>query len=737
VAYAGKLTCVVDPNGTQYVFLYDPIGRLTDIGAGGVSSSTCKRFRFDTSTGVLGSIPTGITITNPFGRLVEAETDDCTFPVTVAHQITDEWFSYDAAGHMTDMWEKTPHSTQYYHSVATFYEDGQVASLQLASPSLYTVSFGLDGEGRLSTSTDTTHSKTMATGATFFPAANPETLNWGTDKDEYTIDAIKRISNYKFVVGAANLNGALTWNDNDTLKTLTTTDGFNAGGSLTCNSGYDDKKRITSFDCGAGNWGQTFTYDPYDNLTKTQMASHAGTSWNPTYSATTNHYNCGVACIYDSNGNVKGDGVAVYGWNEFSKLAWTAASGTPTCGTSGRCITYDAFGRILETSTGSTWVERWYTQLGETANMSGTTINFAYWPAPLGSTSLVTGNGTSYFFEHKDWVGSVRVASSNGHTVTIDRAFTPYGEVSAQFGTGVAAKYYNFAGLTANFDQGVMYDSPNRELSIVGRWLSPDPANQGWNQYAYPTNPNSFNDPSGLCETKGDSCFFGGGNEGNDWGGGFWGDGFWGNDPCVVGDNDMCDSFPGDRGRDRRGRGKGIFSGQDFPFGESLASQLASLLGNIFPCQTDFGAPCDPQSEFISTGQPANPSLQAWMQPVFNLFDLAYPDLGPPRLARSRKKIDCAEKPCLTNADKGVVRAVTGFWDALQTCAQFLPVIMNGGANVAPESADLFPEATDGGTQNTQKPIEYNPGGHGWGTAVGNAMAQVGGWSGCTGGAAR
>jgi hypothetical protein len=62
---------------------------------------------------------------------------------------------------------------------------------------------------------------------------------------------------------------------------------------------------------------------------------------------------------------------------------------------------------------------------------------------------------------------------------------------------------------------------------------------------------------------------------------------------------------------------------------------------------------------------------------------------------------------------------------------------MNGGANVAPESADLFPEATDGGTQNTQKPIEYNPGGHGWGTAVGNAMAQVGGWSGCTGGAAR
>ena len=34
--------------------------------------------------------------------------------------ITDEWFSYDKDGHVTDMWEKTPHSGTYYHSFATF-----------------------------------------------------------------------------------------------------------------------------------------------------------------------------------------------------------------------------------------------------------------------------------------------------------------------------------------------------------------------------------------------------------------------------------------------------------------------------------------------------------------------------------------------------------------------------------------------------------------------------------------
>lgn len=43
-----------------------------------------------------------------------------------------------------------------------------------------------------------------------------------------------------------------------------------------------------------------------------------------------------------------------------------------------------------------------------------------------------------------------------------------------------------------------MYDTPNRELSVVGRWLSPDPAGTGWNQYSYPTNPNSATDPTGL-----------------------------------------------------------------------------------------------------------------------------------------------------------------------------------------------------------------------------------------------
>jgi RHS repeat-associated protein len=56
-----------------------------------------------------------------------------------------------------------------------------------------------------------------------------------------------------------------------------------------------------------------------------------------------------------------------------------------------------------------------------------------------------------------------------------------------------------FTGDTQDVIAG-MYDTPSRELqgSQQARFLSPDPAGAGWNQYAYPTNPNSLSDPLGL-----------------------------------------------------------------------------------------------------------------------------------------------------------------------------------------------------------------------------------------------
>jgi hypothetical protein len=93
------------------------------------------------------------------------------------------------------MWELTPHSEQYYQSTANFFANGTVNTLQLVSPSLYTVTYGVDGEGRWNTLTDTTTNQKLVKGATFPPATTCTVAGQsepcsvisltGTDNDTY------------------------------------------------------------------------------------------------------------------------------------------------------------------------------------------------------------------------------------------------------------------------------------------------------------------------------------------------------------------------------------------------------------------------------------------------------------------------------------------------------------------------------------------------------------------------
>jgi RHS repeat-associated protein len=196
---------------------------------------------------------------------------------------------------------------------------------------------------------------------------------------------------------------------------------------------------------------------------------------------------------------VTNDGTSAYAWNEFSKMKSANISGT-NCATSGQCLTYDAFGRLVEIDSGSTKTEIWYTQLGKTAYMNGSTYLYSYIPTPGGGAALNVGT-TSYYM-HKDWLGNARIVSTvpstgNG-SVTTDRAFAPYGEIYNIYGS-TNQNYAMFTGDTQDVLSG-MWDTPNRELqgSQQGRWLSPDPAGSGWNQYAYVTNPNSQIDQLGL-----------------------------------------------------------------------------------------------------------------------------------------------------------------------------------------------------------------------------------------------
>ncbi len=503
---AGQLASSSDPNGNLICYSYDSLNRVTGVNA---NRTTCRHFYYDNSSGYRGTIPTGIALTNQYGRMVEAATDACAANTL----ITDRWFAYDEDGRVLNEWQSSPHSTQYYKSTATFFENGAVKTLQLASPSLYTMAWGLDGEGRPNTLADTTNSKNIVTSVARPPTNTCSSVPCmkvsltGSDFDQYEYDPNTGLmTQYDFSIGSTPVTdvGNLTWNADRTLSKLAITDGFNSGGTQTCNfnpmagtgTGYDDWGRLIGVDCGSGGWGQTFSYDNYDNMNKAVMSGRTGGTWTGSYSSTTNHYS-GFGS-YDSNGNVTSDGNATYGWNEFSKIKWAANSGTPTCGTSGKCITYDALGNSVETSVTTTYRETWYTQAG-TVNMSGATPNFGYFPAPGGGTALLEGNNGLHLYMHKDWVGNARLISNVvNNTYAFDQAYSPYGEMYATFGT-TGNERDMFGSLTSNFDNGVLWDSPNREMAVSpSRWNSPDPAGSGWNQYSYSTNPNSLFDPSGL-----------------------------------------------------------------------------------------------------------------------------------------------------------------------------------------------------------------------------------------------
>jgi hypothetical protein len=289
-ASAGKLTCVKDPNGNVLNYFYDSLNRVTKVNANG---TTCRHFYFDQS---YGTVPSGVTTpTYTLGLLAEDSTDNCSGTL-----ITDEWHSYDKDHRELDSYLSTPHSTQYYHSTATFFENGAVKTLQLASPSLYTMTYTLDGEGR--TNSAKVGSTVMVYGTTFDPAAGGNCAGGvntvsliaaSSDSDTYTCDSnTGRMKTYAFTVGStpATLTGTLTWNANGSLASLATTDGFNAGGTETCSDSYDDWARLGVFDCAGTNWGQDFTYDIYDNLTKAVISGRTGTTWNPGYSSTTNQF---------------------------------------------------------------------------------------------------------------------------------------------------------------------------------------------------------------------------------------------------------------------------------------------------------------------------------------------------------------------------------------------------------------------------------------------------------------
>jgi RHS repeat-associated protein len=517
---AGDLVEKTDAMGNVTCMKYDALHRVTQTTypSGTYASVTpTKCYVYDSAT------VNSISMTNVKTRLAEAYTttaSSCTGVVTV-----DEGFSYSARGEMSGVLEKTPDSSGYYNVNATYWAHGRLNVLNGGTsplPGLPKITYGatgtgLDGKGRI-------------TAVTAASGQNPvNSISWNArnqvtgvtlgslDNDAYQFDSnTGRMTQYKFNMGTGptSQTGALTWNANGTLQQMQITDQINTANSQTCAYGHDDLTRIASANCGSV-WAQTFSFDPFGNLSKTGSASFLPTYTGTSGTGTTpsNQYyqisggSTGTSNYYDTNGNLKNDVTHAYTWDADGNMLSTDGS-TVT-------MIYDALDRMAEQTRSSGHTEIVYGPYGmKLALMNGQTLVNAFVKLPGGARAVYNSSGLAYY-RHADHLGSSRLATTTTRTKYYDVAYAPYGEDYNGSGTTADLAFTDENQDTVKGGWATnLYDFMFREYRPAhGRWTSPDPAGLGvvdptnpqtWNRYAY-----VLNNPMALIDLLGDDCYSG------------------------------------------------------------------------------------------------------------------------------------------------------------------------------------------------------------------------------------
>jgi RHS repeat-associated protein len=240
--------------------------------------------------------------------------------------------------------------------------------------------------------------------------------------------------------------------------------------------GYDDLARISSANCGAA-WSQTFTPDPFGNVTKS-----GSITFTPGFDQTKNWFL--PVTGFDNNGNLLTDVHHAYSWDAENKLTAIDTIG----------LTFDALGRMAEQVNGGAYTQIVYSPTGgKVALMNGQTLRKAFVALPGGGAAVYGSAGTISYYRHADWLGSSRFASTPGRAMYYDVAYAPYGEKYSDTGT----QDLDFTGQnqdTASYTYDFLFREYNPNSS---RWIQPDPAGlaavsmtspQSWNRYAYVSN---------------------------------------------------------------------------------------------------------------------------------------------------------------------------------------------------------------------------------------------------------
>lgn len=238
---------------------------------------------------------------------------------------------------------------------------------------------------------------------------------------------------------------------------------------------YDRDDRRTAL---GGTWARMSVPSPTTSTAVYNVANRL-TQWN------------GVNLTYDANGNLTGDGLNNYIWNERNQLSTVKDANT---GATLASFVYGPFGRRLQNSAGDQVL---YDGQNEVQELSGAT--------PV--VNRLTGNLDEFFtrtdssgttFPLTDALGNTLALTDSSGATQTQYTYEPFGGTTT---TGaMSANTHQFTG-RVNDGTGLCYYRARYYSPRFQRFISEDPigTNGGVNIYAYTLdNPTNLTDPQGL-----------------------------------------------------------------------------------------------------------------------------------------------------------------------------------------------------------------------------------------------
>jgi RHS repeat-associated protein len=424
-------------------------------------------------------------------------------------------------GRVSEQWQYTPLGGNNSYSLPYTYD--YLGNMVTASDGYFhTYTYAYNNASRLTGLTTSTTPTTLLSGVVYTPAGKISSDTLGTSEVEtytYTNKNQLQAENTKLSATQTYAYSLTFAPDGDVTAS---TDSINGNWTYT----YDPFNRLVGSNQNSGAAIYSYVYDRFGNRWQ-QNGPHTMIEAFTGNSSVNNNRMDGYA--YDAAGNLLNDGTNFYTFdaeNRIVEVQEGSASG-PVLAT----YAYDADGRRVHrtgvtTDTCDNTGQRDYVYdlAGNWVLEVTSTGTACKYEIHAGSRHFVTDVDGNTWFDHSDWLGTMRLRNTYATPLSSWETCT-----SLPFGDGLNCpngdqSTIHFTGKERDSESGLDNFGARYNASTMGRFMSPDPGNigvnrlnpQSWNAYSYSlNNPLSLTDPTGLyvcedsekCDSKNDQAF--------------------------------------------------------------------------------------------------------------------------------------------------------------------------------------------------------------------------------------